>query len=233
MKKSLFLAGSSLLLAVSLINPVYAIDKTERIVDEETETIITIKENEGYTTRAYSGGNEKITPRSSKNFSTMDISSFSMKRGKYAEFYDETLERKGDGHLKVFSSVDVDYTDTSTSVDYITLKGYATGFWSGSNPYDADRITIVPSQTIGASGAATAYSYPAAVSVNSTSGELTFTWPADYRDNAYSYEYEWKKLSARIKGSGTFKSVIVNDAATFKFGSKGTAILNTLDIAIK
>ncbi|GEB33968.1 MULTISPECIES: hypothetical protein [Brevibacillus] len=231
MKKAMFLASSSLLLSFLVISPAFAINKSET-TDKATDTTITTTHKNGYTTKSYSGGKEKITPNVEKKVSALSTSSFSMKRGKYADFYDESLKSYSDGKLKTFSSIDVDYTDTSISTDYISIKGYTKAHWSGGNPYNADRITVLPAQTISASGAATAYSYPAAVSVNSTSGALQFSWPSEYDDNSYGFEYDWDKITSRVKGSGKFTGVIVNDVSNFKFGSKTTSVLNTLDISI-
>ena len=227
MKRNSLLCLATGLFLASIITPVYAEDTNEPVIKQRNES--------GYTITAAGGnGDKSLDPEYSQNTrKKRSLQSYTMKRGQYRDFNDETLKRYGNAELKTESGIDLDYTDTSASVDYLVLNGYTKAFWYGDKPQsNADRITVLPSQSITASGTVFGVSIPPSVSWNAGKESGTFTWPSEYDTDAYRLTYNWDKITCKAVGTARFTGVTVNDISNFKFGSTITSVTNTIDVTI-
>jgi hypothetical protein len=229
MMKKVSLAVGSFILTLAVINPVIAAQSTVSI-DKKTDARVTTSKKDGYTITSYSGGKEKNLPN--KQIQPMKVHDFTLERGDADNFYEDSTKSYSDGELTTYSEVDVDYTDTGIRSDILTIDGETRGSWSGRDPYDADRITIQPAQTIKASGTSISLSIPPSASSNIEKGEATITWPSESDNDTWYLSYDWDEIEAETKGSSTFTHVIVNDISNFKFGSKITSVMNTLNVEI-
>jgi hypothetical protein len=228
--KKLSLVAGSFILTLSVLNPVFAAKSTESI-DEKTEAKVSTSKKNGYTITSYSGGKEKNLP--SGGVEIMTVHDFTLERGEADNFYEDSIKTYSDGELTTYSEVDVDYTETGFFTDILTLDGETRGSWSGSNPYNADRITVQPAQTIKTTGGSISLSIPPSAGSNIEEGEASISWPSEDDDDVWYLNYDWDEIEAETTGNSTFSQVLINDITNFKFGTKITSVLNTLNIEIE
>lgn len=112
--------------------------------------------------------------------------------------------------------------------DYLTANGVVYGYWWGSSPFDANNITLQPSENVTATSTVTSVSIPAGVSVSSSSNTMYLTWPAVANPNTWDASYSWGKWE--VQSSGTISNAQANDIATFTFGSNSFGVVNTINV---
>lgn len=112
--------------------------------------------------------------------------------------------------------------------DYLTANGDINAYWWGANPYDANGITIQPSENVTATQAVVGVSIPAGASVSTSSNTMYFSWPQTTALNTWQASYSWGKWE--VKSSGTITNAQSNAAAAFQFGSATYACSNTISV---
>ncbi|MDN5313043.1 MAG: hypothetical protein PWQ68_2016 [Thermoanaerobacteraceae bacterium] len=218
-----------LALLIITVTPVYA-STSNNLMDGEVEVV----SGPGYSVTVFYGDKAEFIDEEQYNIRPMyDSFSYSVKWDPKTNTYVDGVSREySDGELRSEIGLTQTYDPGILHVPQrVDLSGSVEGIWTGDSPYNADSISIKPTQTIWFSGSGFSISYPPSVSVSGSGNTKTFSWPTVTWNNTWNSTYSFTGIHGEADGITTgIAATGASGFVTFRFGSNAYGVTSEVKV---